>query len=46
MSLSQDISLKTKHVNVMGALQEKSGDHQSYEDSSSGDHELDHVLTL
>ncbi len=33
-----DISLKTTNVHLLGALQEKSDDHQSQYDSFSGDH--------
>ncbi len=34
-----DISVKNKNVNLMVSLEEKSEDHQSHLDSSSGDHE-------
>lgn len=35
----QDISYKTTNVNLMVALKEKSQEHQSHYDESSGDHE-------
>ncbi len=41
----QDISLENKNVSLMVQIQENPGDHQTHEDSSSGDHECLQNLT-
>ncbi len=42
---SRDISLKAANVNLLVALEEKSCDRQSGQDSSSGDHEYNKHFT-